>query len=90
MAVEGTIRTGAAAVRWRRDGSGPAVVFLHGFPLSGETWDGVVARLRDRFTCWTLDVIGLGGSESEADEDYGSPGQARAFARVLSELGVNA
>jgi len=86
--TEGTIRVGAAAVRWRRDGAGPAIVFLHGFPLSGETWDGVVAYLRDRFTCWTLDLIGLGGSSSTADDDYASPGQARAFAAVLSELGV--
>ncbi|HLY37916.1 MAG TPA: alpha/beta hydrolase [Candidatus Binatia bacterium] len=86
--TEGTTRVGAASVRWRRDGTGPAIVFLHGFPLSGETWDGVIAGLRDRFTCWTLDLIGLGGSSSTADEDYASPGQARAFARVLSELGV--
>ena len=86
--MEGTIAVGAASVRWRRDGAGPALVFLHGFPLSGETWDGVVAYLRDRFTCWTLDLIGLGGSSSTADDDYASPGQARAFAAVLSELGV--
>ena len=35
---------GAAQVHWRREGSGPPIVFLPGFPLSGRTWDGVVAR----------------------------------------------
>jgi len=88
MPSEDTIRVGAARVHWRRDGSGPPLVFLHGFPLSGETWDAVVQRLRDRFTCWALDLIGLGGSESTADEDHASLGQARAFQRVLVELGV--
>jgi len=65
------------------------VVFVHGFPLSGHTWDKVVVRLRDRFTCYTPDLIGLGQSHSAADDDYASPGQARALQRVLSELGVD-
>jgi pimeloyl-ACP methyl ester carboxylesterase len=87
-ATEGTAAVGAAAVHWRRDGHGPAAVFLHGFPLSGRTWDAVVALLRHRFTCWTLDLIGLGQSHSTAAVDYSSPGQARAFHGALSQLGV--
>jgi len=86
--AEGTAPVGRASVRWQRDGDGPAIVFLHGFPLSGRTWDAVIGHLRDRFTCWTLDLIGFGESSSGADEDFSSPGQARAFAAVLSELGV--
>jgi pimeloyl-ACP methyl ester carboxylesterase len=61
---------------------------LHGFPLSGHTWDKVVAHLRDRFTCYTPDLIGLGQSYSTAGEYYSSPGQARALQGTLSELGV--
>ncbi len=87
-AVEGDATVGAASVRWRKDGSGPPVVFLHGFPLSGRTWDKVISHLRERFTCYTLDLIGLGHSQSAADDDYSSQGQARAFQRVLSELAV--
>jgi haloalkane dehalogenase len=75
-------------VHWRREGSGPAIVFLHGFPLSGRTWDPVLPHLRDRFTCYTPDLIGLGQSHSTAGDDYSSPGQARAFQGMLSELGV--
>ena len=87
-AVEGSTRVGAASVHWRKDGSGPPIVFLHGFPLSGRTWDGVVAHLRNRFTCYAPDLIGLGQSRSTAGEDYSSQGQARAFQGMLSELGV--
>jgi haloalkane dehalogenase len=86
--VEGNTRVGDASVHWRRDGSGPPIVFLHGFPLSGYTWDKVVAHLRDRFTCYTPDLIGLGQSHSTAGEDYSSLGQARALQGMLSELGV--
>jgi len=85
---EGDTRIGDATVHWRRDGDGPAIVFLHGFPLSGATWDAVVGRLRDRYTCWAPDLIGLGASRSTTDADYASPGQARLFRALLSELGV--
>jgi len=88
MAEEGTNRVGDASVHWRKDGSGPPILFLHGFPLSGATWDGVVECLRDRFTCYAFDLIGLGQSRSTADGDYASPGQARAFQGLLSQLGV--
>ena len=87
--AEGDATVGAASVHWRREGRGPAVVFLHGFPLSGRTWDAVVAQLRDRFTCWALDLVGLGRSRSNEAADYSSPGQARAFQGVLSQLGVD-
>jgi pimeloyl-ACP methyl ester carboxylesterase len=86
---EGNTRVGQASVHWRKDGSGPAVVFLHGFPLSGRTWEKVVAQLRDRFTCYTPDLIGLGQSHSAAGEDYSSPGQARAMQGMLRDLGVD-
>jgi pimeloyl-ACP methyl ester carboxylesterase len=88
-ADEGTVTVGAAAIHWRREGSGPAVVFLHGFPLSGRTWDAVVAQLRDRFTCWALDLVGLGRSRSTSAVDYSSPGQGRAFQETLSQLRVD-
>ena len=88
-ATEGTATVGAASVRWRREGQGPAVVFLHGFPLSGRTWDAVVAHLRDRFTCLALDLIGLGQSRSRAAADHSSPGQARAFQAVMTQLRVD-
>jgi len=86
--VEGTTNVGTAAVHWRKQGSGPALVLLHGFPLSGTTWDAMLLHLRDRFTCYAPDLIGLGGSSSAQGEDYASPGQARAMQGLLSALGV--
>jgi len=87
-ASEGDVRIGDASVHWRREGSGPPIVFLHGFPLSGRTWDAMISHLRDRFTCHAPDLIGLGGSHSASGEDHASPGQARAIHAVLSTLGL--
>jgi len=87
--IEGITKIGEASVHWRRDGSGPPVVFLHGFPLSGHTWDSVVVHLRDRFACYTPDLIGMGQSYSDAGDDYSSQGQARPLQGMLRELGVD-
>jgi pimeloyl-ACP methyl ester carboxylesterase len=88
MDAEESTTVGAASVHWRREGSGPPLVLLHGFPLSGRTWDSVIRHLRERFTCYTPDLIGLGQSRSTAADDYSSQGQARAFQGLLSALGV--
>jgi haloalkane dehalogenase len=87
--AQGSVRLADAAIHWRKEGSGPAVVLLHGFPLSGRTWDSVVLRLRDRFTCYTPDLVGLGESSSAAGDDYSSPGQARALQGMLRAVGVD-
>jgi haloalkane dehalogenase len=86
--LDETASVGEASVHCRRDGSGPAVVFVHGFPLSGHTWDKVVSQLRDRFTCYTPDLIGFGRSHSTSADDYSSQGQARVLRATLTLLGV--
>ena len=55
------LEAGGATVCYRKEGDGPAIVFLHGFPLSGLTWRRVVPALSGRFTCYALDLVGLGG-----------------------------
>ena len=42
------IEAGSATVAYRWEGDGPALVFLHGFPLSGLTWRKVVATVSGR------------------------------------------
>ncbi len=85
---DGQTRMGEAIVQWRRVGTGPDLVFLPGFPLSGHTWDGVTSRLADRFRCHAFDLIGLGQSSSRNPEDFGSPGQGWVFQQLIRELGI--
>jgi pimeloyl-ACP methyl ester carboxylesterase len=43
-------------------GAGDPVLFIHGMPTSGRLWDGVIARLCDRYRCIAVDLPGLGRS----------------------------
>jgi pimeloyl-ACP methyl ester carboxylesterase len=83
------VDVGNARVCYSRAGQGPALVLLHGFPLSGLTWRKIVPALSQHFTCYALDLIGLGGSTSRDAVDFSSPGQAAVFQRVLRALGVS-
>lgn len=83
-----SVIAGRAKVLYRSEGDGPAVVFLHGFPLSGLTWRKVTSALSGRFTCYAFDLVGLGGTTSPAAADFTSPGQAAVLRQALSALGV--
>lgn len=76
-----TIKNGPlnlAASVYGREGA-PDVMFLHGISGARDTWEEAVARLEDRFRCWTLDFRGHGHSD-RADSyliaDYASDAAA--------------
>jgi pimeloyl-ACP methyl ester carboxylesterase len=60
MIVRVPVDSGSLAVR--DEGSGPAVVLLHGFPLSHTVWDAQVAALAARYRVLAPDLRGLGDS----------------------------
>jgi haloalkane dehalogenase len=83
------IDVGDARICCRTAGAGPALVLVHGFPLSGLTWRNVVPQLAPRFTCYALDLVGLGDSTSRNAADFSSPGQAVVLQHALLALGVS-
>lgn len=83
-----TVDTGTARVPVRRLGSGPALLLVHGFPLSGFTWRFVATALAARFTCFVPDLPGLGASEWTDATDFGFPGQGRTLHAVADGLGL--
>jgi len=67
-------------------GSGPVVLFSHGFLLDHSMWDAQVAALAPAFRCLTWDERGHGMSECRGAFDYyDSAGDAIA---LLDHLGV--
>jgi pimeloyl-ACP methyl ester carboxylesterase len=66
-------------------GAGSPLLFIHGLTFDRSTWDPVVERLADRFTCVAVDLPGHGGSG-------GSPqvldDVALALHHLLGELGI--
>jgi len=83
------IEAGQARVCYRKAGQGPALVLLHGFPLSGLTWRKLVPVLAQRFTCYALDLVGLGDTTSTVAADFSSEGQAAVLQRALRALHVS-
>jgi pimeloyl-ACP methyl ester carboxylesterase len=60
-------------------GSGSPILFIHGIPTSSLLWKGVIERLCGRFTCFAVDLPGLGKTPSE-------PYRADYLARVSDRI----
>lgn len=70
------------------DGSGPAVLLLHGFPQTRALWRKVAPVLADRFTVVTADLRGYGGSSKpEGVESYTFREMGRDMAALMTALG---
>ncbi len=52
------------------EGSGPALVFLHGFPDHAGSWDDVIAELSKSFRCIAPFLRGYFPTETAPDGDY--------------------
>jgi pimeloyl-ACP methyl ester carboxylesterase len=69
-------------------GSGPAAIFLHGYPLNGFQWRGQLARLADRRRCIGPDLMGLGYSEIPAGISLSPVAQSEMIVAFMDKLGI--
>jgi pimeloyl-ACP methyl ester carboxylesterase len=76
-----------ARVRYTDTGSGPAVVLVHGFASSLETWDLVLPELAKQHRVITLDLKGFGWTD-RPEGDYSPQAQARLVLALMDKLGV--
>lgn len=83
-----TLDTGTARIAYRRFGSGPALVLVHGFPLAGFTWRKVLPALAAHRTCYVPDVPGMGESTWTDATDFSFPGQGRTLKAFVDRLGL--
>ncbi len=77
-------------IRYREAGSGPPIVFVHGYLVDGRLWDGVVDALADRYRCiaphWPM------GAQQVAmapDADLSPPGVASIIESFLEALDLD-
>jgi 3-oxoadipate enol-lactonase len=61
------LETGGARLRWRLEGSGPAIALLHGWALDLQYWDPLAERLATDFTVLRFDRRGFGLSRGLPD-----------------------
>ena len=71
-------------------GSGPAALFLHGFPLNGFQWRGALPRLAGLRRCLAPDFMGLGHSEVPESQSLSPQAQTDMLVALLDVLGIDA
>ncbi len=76
-----------AAIDVLTEGSGEAIVLIHGFPLTRDIWDMQAAKLASRMRVIRPDLRGMGRS-SVADGPYLMETLAGDIAAVLDAIGV--
>ncbi len=82
------VETPAARLPVRRFGNGPALLLVHGFPLSGFTWRKLLPELSRRYTCYVPDLPGMGESEWSDATDFSFPGQGQTLKALADRLGL--
>ena len=80
---------GAGAVAHRRVGSGPDVLFVHGWPVTGATFRTLLPELADHVTCHVLDLVGTGSSRFDAATPLGIDHHIEAVRRSVDLLGLD-
>lgn len=70
-------------------GSGPAALFLHGFPLNGFQWRGAFDRLAGIRRCLAPDFLGLGYTKVAPGQSRDPQAQVDMLVAFLDERGVD-
>lgn len=89
LGVQQEISLPAGPVQYFRRGSGPVVVFAHGWLANANLWRNVVKRLASDFTCITLDLpLGAHRVPMNPTADLTPAGCGDLIASSLAALGL--
>lgn len=80
------VGAGAGEVAYRRVGSGPDVLFVHGWPVSGATFRLLLPHLVDDVTCHVIDLPGSGSSRFTAETTLSVDQHIKSVRRVIDLL----
>ncbi len=69
-------------------GTGDAVLFLHGFPLSSFQWRGAIDRLSSDRRCIAPDLMGLGYTEVAENQSVAPAAQVAMITALLDGLSI--
>jgi len=79
---------GAGEVAYRCVGTGPDVLFVHGWPVSSATFRTLLPHLCDDVTCHLIDLPGAGSSRFAADTPLTVDQHIQSVRRVLDLLAL--
>jgi pimeloyl-ACP methyl ester carboxylesterase len=75
-------------VFYRKQGSGPNLVLIHGYPFNSWDWAALWDRLTERFTVVAPDMLGMGFSDKPVAYEYAVHDHADMHEALLDHLGV--
>jgi pimeloyl-ACP methyl ester carboxylesterase len=75
-------------IHYTVQGSGPAIVLVHGFGGSTGAWKKLTGYLTPQYTVYALDLPGFGLSDKSADASYALPAQADIVCALIRKLGL--
>lgn len=78
-----------ATIAVRVFGQGPAIVFIHGYPVHGYTWRKLLPKLSLQFTCYVVDLPGFGDSDWSSNTDFTFTAQAYRLDLIFKTLKLN-
>jgi len=87
QARSGSVQVGSAKIAYRVQGHGPAMMLVHGYPLSGELFAKNRAVLARRYTVVTPDLRGF-GSSTTPDTKGGVQLYAKDMLAVMDHLSI--
>jgi len=74
-------------IRYRDEGTGPVLLFVHGLLVAGDIWGGVVSELKAKYRCITPDwPLGSHGVPMNEDADLTPDGVAKIVASFMTAL----
>ena len=80
---------GGHRVFYRRQGAGPALVCVHGYPTASWDWHKLWPTLVSRFDVVAPDMLGFGFTDKPAGHAYSVVEQAELHLVLLAELGID-
>lgn len=83
------IRVRDGELHYLEEGSGPAILFVHGTPTNSYEYRHLIAALSTRFRCIAPDHLGFGQSERPSSFPYTPEAHATVLRELVDRLGLD-
>lgn len=88
LAPQRHLDVGEGELAHRCIGQGPDLLFVHGWPVSGATFRGLLPHLAPHFTCHVIDLVGAGDSRFDRNTTITVTQHIESLRRVVDLLGL--
>ena len=83
-----SLRVNGFNIRYSVEGTGPDIVFVHGWASSRRMWTHYTAGLAEQFRCWSLDLPGCGDSDKPSNSWYSIPNFTAVVREFMHQHGL--